>query len=127
MNYDSVFSALSDATRRGVVARLARSPASASELAKPFNMALPSFLQHMSVLEKAGLVRSRKHGRVRTYALSHTRLRLAETWLERQRAMWQRRLNQFDSYVTNLHKETANHEASLHARSQTRPRIRARR
>ena len=82
---DHVFRALSDPTRRHVLERLSRSPASVSELAQPFDMALPSFVQHMGILEECGLVRSRKTGRVRTYQLVPRRLKLAEDWMIRQR------------------------------------------
>ena len=99
---DSVFRALSDPTRRQVLERLGRSPASVSELAAPFKMALPSFVEHMRVLEGSGLVRSRKVGRVRTYQLAPKRLRLAEDWLAKQRSLWERRLDQFDEYVLSL-------------------------
>ncbi|HEY1386427.1 MAG TPA: metalloregulator ArsR/SmtB family transcription factor [Dongiaceae bacterium] len=99
---DGVFRALSDPTRRQVLARLSRSPASVSELAAPFGMALPSFVEHMKVLEGSGLVRSRKVGRVRTYQLAPRRLRLAEDWLAKQRSLWERRLDQFDEYVLSL-------------------------
>ena len=99
---DSLFRALSDPTRRRVLERLSRSPASVSELAQPFGMALPSFVQHLSVLEGCGLVRSRKTGRVRTYRLAPKRLRLAEDWLVRQRTLWERRLDQLDEYLIEL-------------------------
>ena len=99
---DSVFRALSDPTRRHVLERLSRSPASVSELAAPFKMALPSFVEHMKVLETSGLVRSRKVGRVRTYQLAPKRLRLAEDWLARQRLLWERRLDQLDEYLLAL-------------------------
>lgn len=82
--------------------RLSRSPASVSELAAPFEMALPSFLEHLKVLESSGLVRSRKTGRVRTYQLAPTRLRIAEDWLLRQRSLWEQRLDQLDSYLLEL-------------------------
>jgi DNA-binding transcriptional ArsR family regulator len=103
---DQVFRALSDPTRRRVLERLGRSPASVSELARPFDMALPSFVQHLRVLEESGLVRSRKAGRVRTYHLAARRLRVAESWLARQRSLWERRLDQLDAYLVDL-KETA--------------------
>ena len=77
----SVFRALADPTRRGVIERLSRSPAAVSELAEPYAMALPSFLQHLKVLEDCGLVRSQKRGRVRTYRLLPRRLERAEGWL----------------------------------------------
>jgi DNA-binding transcriptional ArsR family regulator len=99
---DDVFRALADPTRRAVVERLGRSPASVSELAQPFDMALPSFLQHLRVLEESGLVRSRKTGRVRVYRLAPARLKAAEDWLAKQRTLWERRLDQFDEYVTQL-------------------------
>ena len=99
---DDVFRALSDPTRRHVLERLSKSPASVSELAEPFDMALPSFVQHMSVLEGCGLVRSRKAGRVRTYQLVPKRLKLAEDWMVRQRALWEKRLDQLDTYLIAL-------------------------
>lgn len=103
---DSVFRALSDPTRRHVLERLSRSPASVSELAAPFDMALPSFVQHMSILEASGLVRSRKTGRVRTYQLAPKRMQLAENWLTQQRNLWDRRLDQLDDYLLNLKEKT---------------------
>ena len=99
---DQVFRALADPTRRHVLERLSRNPASASELAAPYGMALPSFVQHMGVLEECGLVQSRKRGRVRTYEIIPKRLKLAEDWMVRQRALWERRLNQLDSYLITL-------------------------
>lgn len=99
---DDVFRALADPTRRQVVERLTRSPASVSELAEPFRMALPSFLQHLKVLEECGLVHSQKAGRVRTYELDTPKLKLAEDWLSRQRALWERRLDQLDEYLLKL-------------------------
>ena len=99
---DRVFRALSDGTRRQVLARLSQSPASVTELAAPFDMALPSFVQHLRVLETCGLVRSQKTGRVRTYQLVPDRMRLAETWLTQQRTLWERRLDQLDDYLLGL-------------------------
>ena len=99
---DRVFRALSDPTRRRVLERLSRSPASVSELAKPFGMALPSFVQHMRILEGSGLVHSRKTGRVRTYQIVPKRLKLAEDWMVRQRALWEKRLDQLDTYLITL-------------------------
>jgi DNA-binding transcriptional ArsR family regulator len=99
---DGVFRALADPTRRQVLERLNRSPASVSELAKPFDMALPSFLQHLKILESYGLVRSGKTGRVRTYQLVPTRMREAEDWLAKQRTLWTTRLDQLDSYLLEL-------------------------
>ena len=99
---DHVFRALSDPTRRHVLERLSRSPASVSELAAPFNMALPSFVQHMGILEECGLVQSRKTGRVRTYEIIPKRLKLAEDWMVRQRAVWEKRLDQLDTYLMSI-------------------------
>lgn len=99
---DHVFQALSNPTRRRVLERLSGSPASVSELAQPFDMALPSFVQHLRLLEDAGLVASRKEGRVRTYRLAPDRMRLAEDWLARRRAQWEARLDRFDAYTTGL-------------------------
>ena len=99
---DHVFRALSDPTRRHVLERLSKSPASVSELAKPFDMALPSFVQHLRILEDSGLVRSHKTGRIRTYQLAPKRLKLAEDWLTRQRNLWERRLDQLDNYLMAL-------------------------
>lgn len=103
---DGVFRALADPTRREVLARLSRSAASVSELAAPFDMALPSFVGHLRILEGCGLVRSEKKGRVRTYRLSAERMRLAEDWLAQQRAFWERRLDQLDDYLITLKQET---------------------
>ncbi len=103
---DNVFRALSDPTRRHVLERLSRSPASVSELAAPFDMALPSFVQHMGILEKSGLVQSRKTGRVRTYRLAPKRLQIAEDWLTQQRGLWERRLDQLDCYLLDLKEKT---------------------
>jgi DNA-binding transcriptional ArsR family regulator len=102
---DGVFRALSDPTRRHVLERLSSSPASVSELAEPFEMALPSFVEHLRVLEGCGLVRSEKTGRVRTYHLAPKRLRIAEDWLVKQRVLWERRLDQLDEYLIELSKE----------------------
>ena len=99
---DAVFRALADPTRRRVVERLSAGQASVSDLAAPFDMALPSFMQHMSVLESSGLVSSYKTGRVRTYSLTPQRLQQAETWLSRQRSLWERRLDQLDAYLLEL-------------------------
>ena len=99
---DDVFRALSDPTRRRVLERLGRRPASVSDLAAPFDMALPSFVQHLRVLEGCGLVHSNKSGRVRTYRLVPDRLQLAEGWLAEQRGVWEQRLAQLDDYLLQL-------------------------
>ena len=102
-----VFHALADPTRREVLERLGRGPASTSELAEPFAMALPSFTQHLTVLEDAGLVTSHKHGRTRTYRLAPDGLEAAESWLAGQRRTWERRLDQLDEFLINQKQETS--------------------
>lgn len=97
-----VFHGLADPTRRAVLERLSGGPAAVSELAKPFRMALPSFLQHLDTLERCGLVKSRKAGRVRTYQLTPRPLKAAEGWFEKQRILWNRRLDQLDTYLLDL-------------------------
>lgn len=99
---DPVFRALADPTRRAVIAQLTRGPAVTSALAAGSRMALPSFLQHLEALESAGLVRSRKQGRVRTYRLVPKPLRAAERWISDQRALWERRLDALDTYLLDL-------------------------
>lgn len=98
-NLDRVFHALSDPTRRAVLSRLAKGPAAVSELAQPFDMSLPSFTQHLSVLEDCKLVKSKKSGRVRTFELTPAALSTAETWLEQQRTLWADRLDRLDTYL----------------------------
>jgi DNA-binding transcriptional ArsR family regulator len=99
---DRVFHALADPTRRAVLVRLSRGTATVSELAEPFEMALPSFLQHLRVLADSDLVRSRKDGRVRTYQLSPQPLQLAEGWMAEQRGLWERRLDQLDRFLESI-------------------------
>lgn len=97
-----VFRALADPTRRRVVERLGRGPATTSDLAAEFAMAMPSFLQHLDTLEEARLVRSSKRGRVRTYSLTPEPLRAAERWITDQRALWESRLDALDAYLLEL-------------------------
>ena len=104
---DQVFSALADPTRRAIVMRLCAGEASVGELADPFDMALPSFMKHIHVLETSGLVLSEKSGRVRTCRLSPDALLGAEDWFQRQRAIWEARLDRFEAYVMRLKKERA--------------------
>ena len=99
---DRIFHALGDPTRRAVLSRLSAGAVPVSELARPFAMALPSFTQHLRVLEDCGLVRSRKSGRVRTYRLAPQQLAAAEGWIAAQRAVWERRLDQLDDYLKGL-------------------------
>lgn len=99
---DDVFYALSNSTRRQVLEHLTVGPATVSELAAPFDMKLPSFVQHLSVLEETRLVKSRKRGRVRTYELVPDRFKVAEDWLMARRQLWEARLDRFDEYVKQL-------------------------
>jgi DNA-binding transcriptional ArsR family regulator len=99
---DDVFYALSNSTRRKVLEQLAAGPATVSELAAPFDMQLPSFVQHLSVLEESRLVTSKKDGRVRTYELTPERFKVAEDWLSERRQVWENRFDRFDQYVKQL-------------------------
>jgi DNA-binding transcriptional ArsR family regulator len=99
---DAIFRALANPVRRAVVERLARGPVATSELAKPFDMALPSFAQHLGILADAGLVGSEKEGRTRTWRLTPGHLQEAEGWLGHQRRLWQLRLDQLDRYLLHL-------------------------
>ena len=99
---DAVFHALANPTRRRVLERLSVSPATVSELAEPFDMQLPSFVQHLSVLERSRLVKSKKRGRVRTYEIAPERFRVVEDWLTARRQLWEARLDRFDQYVKEL-------------------------
>ena len=102
------FHALSDPTRLSVVERLSVAPASASELAKPFAMAFPSFMQHMGVLAGAAIVTSHKSGRTRTYQLAPGALQLASAWLAEFRNHWERRLDQLEHLmITTNHSQGA--------------------
>jgi len=103
---DRVFHALSDPTRMAVLARLSGGPAAVSELAEPFDMALPSFTQHLRVLEDNGLVSSKKVGRVRTYRLRPEPLEAVGHWLENHRRLWEQRLDQLDSYLASMKEES---------------------
>jgi DNA-binding transcriptional ArsR family regulator len=97
-----VFYALSNSTRRKVLEQLSAGPATVSELAAPFDMKLPSFVQHLSVLEESRLVKSKKRGRVRTYEIVRERFKVAEDWLTARRQEWEDRLDRFDQYVQQL-------------------------
>ncbi|MBS7541743.1 ArsR/SmtB family transcription factor [Ancylobacter oerskovii] len=99
---DGTFRALADPTRRAVVQALVRGPTSVSELARPFAMAMPSFLQHLRVLEASGLIATRKVGRVRTCSLRAEPLAAAGQWLDGQRTLWTQRLDQLDGLLLAL-------------------------
>ncbi|MFE4515716.1 ArsR/SmtB family transcription factor [Kitasatospora sp. NPDC056783] len=96
---DRVFQALADPTRRDIVERLVRGPASVSELARPLAMSLPAVMQHIQVLETCGLVRSEKTGRVRTCHIEPGVLRMTEEWIAAQRTAWERRLDRLGDYL----------------------------
>lgn len=104
---DALFQALADPTRRALLTRLARGPASVSDLAQPFDMALPSLMAHLARLEAAGLIETRKDGRVRTCAVVPAGLAPVQGWLDAQRTLWEGRLDRLDAYVTRLMKERA--------------------
>lgn len=96
---DRLFHALADPSRRVMVERLSRGPASVSELARPLAMTLPAVIQHLAVLEASGLVRSEKVGRTRTCRIEPAALVTAETWLSGRRASWERRFDQLADYL----------------------------
>lgn len=102
---DRAFQALADPTRRAVIGRLAQGEASISELAAPFDMALPSFLKHVRSLEDGGLIRSRKIGRVRTASLSPVAFAALEAWLAEQRAVWEARTDRLEQFVLTQNRE----------------------
>jgi DNA-binding transcriptional ArsR family regulator len=96
---DLMFQALADPTRRMMVDRLSRGPASVSELAKPFEMSLPAVVQHLQVLEQSGLVKSEKVGRVRTCTMDSTAMSQAEKWINDRRIQWERRLDRLGEFL----------------------------
>lgn len=102
---DRLFSALADPARRAIVERLVRGPAPVSELAKPLPMSLPSVMQHLGVLEGAGLVRSEKIGRVRTCSMEPGALSMAEQWINSRRMEWEGRLDRLGAHLTKALKE----------------------
>ncbi|MBO9696121.1 MAG: helix-turn-helix transcriptional regulator [Sphingopyxis sp.] len=96
---DTVFHALADPTRRAVISRLLMGSAPVKQLAEPFEMGLPAFMKHLSVLETSGLIRTEKRGRVRTCRIDAERLAAAEDWLSEQRALWQGRTDRLAAFV----------------------------
>jgi DNA-binding transcriptional ArsR family regulator len=102
---DTIFQALADPTRRAVLGRLGRGPASISDLARPFDMALPSFMKHIAFLEGSGLIRTRKDGRVRTCAIEKKPFAAAEAWLSAQRALWEGRTDRLEQFVTSVNRK----------------------
>jgi DNA-binding transcriptional ArsR family regulator len=96
---DQTFQALADPTRRAIVERLARGPASVSDLARPLAMSLPAVLQHLAVLETSRVIISEKIGRVRTCRIEPAALRLAQGWINARRAEWEGRLDRLETYL----------------------------
>lgn len=96
---DGIFQALADPTRRAVLARLGNGPASISDLAEPFDMALPSFMKHIHQLEDSGWISTRKQGRVRTCVIEKKQFAVAEAWLLAQRAIWEGRADRLEQFV----------------------------
>jgi len=105
---DRTFQALADPVRRAMVERLSRGPASVSDLAAPFPMSLSAVMQHLSLLEDSGLVRSQKVGRVRTCRIDPLALSTAEAWMNARRSEWQTRLDRLGSYLSELTSEGDN-------------------
>jgi DNA-binding transcriptional ArsR family regulator len=107
-NLDRLFQALADPGRRAMVERLGRGPMTVSELARPLPMSLPAAMQHLAVLEAAGLVKSAKVGRVRTCAIQPDALSLAERWINERRTEWEQRLDRLGDYLDTLKGEQDN-------------------
>ena len=103
--FDRLFRALADPARRAMVERLSRGPAPVSELARPLPMSLPAAMQHLGVLEAAGLVRSTKTGRVRVCAIEPQAFGLIEQWISARRTEWQQRLDRLGDYLKTLESE----------------------
>jgi DNA-binding transcriptional ArsR family regulator len=106
-NIDAVFHALGDPTRRAIVARLSKGPLTVSELAEPLQMSLAAVVQHLQVLEKAGLIATEKTGRVRTCRISAVGLSLAEQWFGNLRAVWQRKLDRLGDLLAEENEQSS--------------------
>lgn len=102
---DTIFQALADPTRRAVLGRLGQGPASITDLARPFEMALPSFMKHIRFLEESGWIRTSKQGRVRTCAIETQQFAAVEAWLTEQRALWEGRTDRLEQFVTQGNKQ----------------------
>jgi len=111
IDLDRLFHALADPARRAIVSRLAQGPAPVSELARPLPMSLPSAMQHLGVLEAAGLVRSEKVGRVRMCAIEPQVLSEAERWINDRRTEWEHRLDRLGGYLKTLEPEEGTEDA----------------
>jgi DNA-binding transcriptional ArsR family regulator len=101
-NLDSVFFALADPTRRAIVTRLCEGPQSVGELSEPFDMALPSLLKHVRVLEQSGLVSSEKVGRVRTCKIEPRVLHATEAWIHEHISAWEQRLDRMEAHIARM-------------------------
>jgi DNA-binding transcriptional ArsR family regulator len=99
---DRAFSALADPTRRAIVSRLCDGPKSVSELAEPFDLALPSLLKHVRVLEESGLVSSEKVGRVRTCKIEPGALQATKAWIHQHITAWERRLDRLEGHIERM-------------------------
>lgn len=99
---NQLFGALADPARRAMIDRLSRGPAAVSELAQPLPMSLPAVMQHLGVLEAAGLVRTEKIGRVRTCSIVPETLSLAEQWINARRSLWERNLDRLGDYLAGV-------------------------
>jgi len=108
---DRLFHALADPARRAMVERLSRGPLSVSDLARPLPMSLPAAMQHLQVLQTAGLVRSEKVGRVRVCAIEPAGLSRAEEWVNARRIEWERRLDRLGEYLGTLDSKGRNDDA----------------
>lgn len=104
----TVFLALADPTRRAVIARLGRGPASVSELASPFDMGLPSFMKHIRLLEDTGMIRTKKAGRTRTCVINGPGLSNAERWLAEQKKIWEAQADRLEAFVMLEQEEDGN-------------------
>ena len=102
---NGIFQAIADPTRRAVLGRLGSGPASVSDLAKPFDMALPSFMQHIRFLEESGWICTRKVGRVRICAIEEEPLTAVDRWLSAQRALWESRTDRLQQFVETINVE----------------------
>lgn len=96
---DDVFSALADATRRGMIARLSAGPATIGELGRPYRISKPAVTKHVKVLERAGLIRRRRDGRIHKCTLQPQAMRQAGAWIEKQRRFWEASLDALADFV----------------------------
>jgi DNA-binding transcriptional ArsR family regulator len=107
---DRTFAALADPTRRRILARLARGDRCVTDLARPYSMSLPAVSKHLRVLEKAGLIRRRRRGRVHSLKLEAAPMRQASRWIEEYRRFWEESLDRLGAYLKELQETEKNHE-----------------